>query len=179
MDCFFFSSRRRHTRCSRDWSSDVCSSDLLAHGRLRHLRRAVDVFGYHLASVDMRQNSDVHERVIAELAKAVSVCPDYRNLPEPERRRLLASEIENARPLGSSHLSYSPETESERAILRAAAEVRARYGADSVSRYVISKTDDVSDILETATLLKDVGLLHPEEGRLAVDIVPLFETIGD
>ena len=160
-------------------SLDANGSVALAHGRLRHLRRAVDVFGYHLASVDLRQNSDVHERVIAELAKAVSVCPDYRSLPEPERRRLLASEIENARPLGSSHLSYSQETESERAILRAAAEVRTRFGADSVSRYVISKTDDVSDILETATLLKDVGLLHPEEHRLAVDIVPLFETIGD
>jgi phosphoenolpyruvate carboxylase len=160
-------------------SLDANGSVALAHGRLRHLRRAVDVFGYHLASVDLRQNSDVHERVIAELAKAVSVCRDYRSLPEPERRRLLASEIENARPLGSSHLSYSQETESERAILRAAAEVRARYGADSVSRYVISKTDDVSDILETATLLKDVGLLHPEERRLSADIVPLFETIGD
>ncbi len=158
---------------------DANGSAGLAHGRLRHLRRAVDVFGYNLASVDLRQNSDVHERVIAEVAKAVSVCPDYRSLPEMERRRLLASEIENARPLGSSHLPYSQETQSERAILRAAAEVRARYGADSVSRYVISKTDDVSDILETATLLKDVGLLHPEERRLAVDIVPLFETIGD
>jgi phosphoenolpyruvate carboxylase len=160
-------------------SLDANGSAGLAHGRLRHLRRAVDVFGYNLASVDLRQNSDVHERVIAEVAKAVSVCPDYRSLPEMERRRLLASEIENARPLGSSHLPYSQETQSERAILRAAAEVRARYGADSVSRYVISKTDDVSDILETATLLKDVGLLHPEERRLAVDIVPLFETIGD
>jgi phosphoenolpyruvate carboxylase len=160
-------------------SLDANGSVALAHGRLRHLRRAVDVFGYHLASVDLRQNSDVHERVIAELAKAVSVCRDYRSLPEPERRRLLASEIENARPLGSSHLSYSQETESERAILRAAAEVRARYGADSVSRYVISKTDDVSDILETATLLKDVGLLHPGERRLSADIVPLFETVGD
>jgi phosphoenolpyruvate carboxylase len=160
-------------------SLDANGSAALAHGRLRHLRRAVGVFGYHLASVDLRQNSDVHERVVAELAKAVSVCPDYRSLPEPERRRLLASEIENARPLGSSHLPYSQETQSERAILRAAAEVRARYGADSVARYVISKTDDVSDILETATLLKDVGLLHPEERRLCADIVPLFETIHD
>src|SRR5262249_22490914 len=76
-------------------------------------------------------------------------------------------------------LSYSQETQSELAILRTAAEVRSCYGADAVARYVISKTDDVSDILETATLLRDVGLLHPEERQIAVDIVPLFETIGD
>src|SRR5262249_13200397 len=64
----------------------------LAHGRLRHLRRAVDVFGYYLASLDLRQNSDVHERVIAELAKVVSVAPDYLSLPEAGRRHLLAAE---------------------------------------------------------------------------------------
>jgi phosphoenolpyruvate carboxylase len=151
----------------------------LARGRLRYLRRAVDVFGFHLASVDLRQNSDVHERVIAELAKVATTSPDYKSLPEEERRRFLATEIESARPLSSFHLLYSEETQSELEILRAAAEVRQRYGEDSVARYVISKTDDVSDVLETATLLKDVGLLHPEEGRLSVDIVPLFETIHD
>jgi phosphoenolpyruvate carboxylase len=154
-------------------------SAALARGRLRHLRRAVDVFGYHLASVDLRQNSDVHERVIAELLKAASVSSEYRRLGEAERCQTLTAEIESARPLSSPHLAYSQETQSELAILRAAAEVREHYGADSVSRYVISKTDDVSDILETATLLKDVGLLHPEQRRLLVDIVPLFETIHD
>jgi phosphoenolpyruvate carboxylase len=160
-------------------SLEANGSAPLAHGRLRQLRRAVDVFGFHLAAIDLRQNSDVHDRVIAELARVVSVAPDYRGLPESERRRLLASEIENARPLGSPHLAYSEEVQKELAIVRTAADMRARYGAEAVSRYVISKTDDVSDILEVAVLLKDVGLLHPEEGRLAVDIVPLFETIDD
>jgi phosphoenolpyruvate carboxylase len=160
-------------------SLEANGSVALAHGRLRHLRRAVDVFGYHLASLDLRQNSDVHDRVIAELAKVASVVRDYRSLPEAERRRLLAIEIQNARPLGSPHLSYSEETQSELAIVRTAAEMHARYGADAVARYVISKTDDVSDILEVAVLLKDVGLLHPETKRLAIDIVPLFETIDD
>jgi phosphoenolpyruvate carboxylase len=160
-------------------SLEANGSAALAHGRLRHLRRAVDVFGYHLASIDLRQNSDVHDRVIAELAKVVSLAPDYRSMPEAERRRLLAREIESARPLGSTHLPYSEETQSERAIVRAAADGRRRYGPEAVARYVISKTDDMSDILEVAVLLKDVGLLHPEERRLALDIVPLFETIED
>ncbi len=160
-------------------SLEANGSAALAHGRLKLLRRAVDVFGYHLASIDLRQNSDVHDRVVAELAKVVSVALDYRSLSEADRRRLLAAEIENARPLGSSHLSYSAETEVERAIVRAAADGRRRYGPEAVARYVISKTDAVSDILEVAVLLKDVGLLHPEEKHLAVDIVPLFETIDD
>jgi len=160
-------------------SLEANGSAALAHGRLRHLRRAVDVFGFHLASIDLRQNSDVHDRVIAELAKAVSVAADYRGLPEAERRRLLANEIESGRPLGSPYLPYSDETQSELAIVRAAAAGRARYGIQAVTRYVISKADDVSDILEVAVLLKDVGLLHPEEKRLAADIVPLFETIAD
>jgi phosphoenolpyruvate carboxylase len=160
-------------------SLEANGSDALAHGRLRHLRRAVDVFGFHLASIDLRQNSDVHDRVIAELAKAVSVASDYRGLAETERRHLLANEIESGRPLGSSYLPYSQETQSELAIVRAAAAGRVRYGAEAVTRYVISKADDVSDILEVAVLLKDVGLLHPEEKRLAADIVPLFETIAD
>jgi len=160
-------------------SLEANGSAALAHGRLRHLRRAVDVFGFHLASIDLRQNSDVHDRVIAELAKAVSVAADYRGLSEAERRRLLAQEIESGRPLGSPYLPYSQETQSELAIVRAAAAGRARYGVEAVTRYVISKADDVSDILEVAVLLKDVGLLHPEEKRLAADIVPLFETIAD
>jgi len=154
-------------------------SDSLARGPLRHLRRAADVFAFHLASVDLRQNSDVHERTVAELLRAVSPSSDYGSLPEAERCDLLSDEIQSPRPLGSMHLSYSNETRSELAILSAAAESRERYGSDALSRYVISKAEGVSDILEVATLLKDVGLLHPSESRLEIDIVPLFETIHD
>jgi phosphoenolpyruvate carboxylase len=151
----------------------------LARGRLRLLRRAVDVFGFYLAPIDLRQNSDVHERVIAELFAAVGVSADYRALGEDDRRALLLAEIGSPRPLVSAHLSYSDETVAELAILRAASEGHRRYGAASVPHYVISKADGASDILEVAVLLKEVGLLRPREGRLDVDIVPLFETIGD
>ncbi|HTR85688.1 MAG TPA: phosphoenolpyruvate carboxylase [Reyranella sp.] len=154
-------------------------STSLARGRLRHLRRAADVFAFHLASVDLRQNSDVHERVIAELLKSSSTAPDYLDLSEEQRCKLLSAEIQSPRPLASAHLGYSDETRSELAIVRAAADVRARYGSDAVSRYIISKGEGVSDILEVATLLKDVGLLHPEQQKLELDIVPLFETIHD
>src|SRR5438105_12842113 len=104
---------------------------------------------------------------------------DYTALSEPERIRLLLMELATARPLSSPFLSYSAETESEVAILRATAEAHRCYGAASVPHYVISKTTGVSDILETAVLLKEAGLLRPRDGALDLDIVPLFETIED
>jgi len=154
-------------------------SSALARGRLRLLRRAVDVFAFHLAPVDLRQNSDVHERVIGELFAAVRLSSDYRALGEDARALLLLSEIRSPRPLASVHLSYSEETAAELAILRAAAEGHRQYGKACVPHYIISKTNGASDIFEVAVLLKEVGLLRPHESQLDVDIVPLFETIGD
>ena len=154
-------------------------SPALARGRLRALRRAVDVFGFHLASLDLRQNSDVHERVMAELIAQAGIGIDYRGLDEAGRVALLTAELGNMRPLASSHITYGEETAAELAMLRVAADAHRRYGPASMPHYVISKADSVSDILEVAVLLKEVGLLRPREGRLDVDIVPLFETIGD
>jgi phosphoenolpyruvate carboxylase len=152
---------------------------ILAGGRLKQLRRAVDVFGFHLAGLDLRQNSDAHERTVGEMFGLVQPGLDYVSLGEAERVHLLLAELSTARPLTSAFLAYSPETASELAILRAAADGHRRYGRASVQHYVISKTAGVSDILETAVLLKEVGLLHPREGVLDLDIVPLFETIED
>jgi phosphoenolpyruvate carboxylase len=154
-------------------------STILAEGRLKHLRRAVDAFGFHLASLDLRQNSDVHERSIGEMLALVQPSLDYAGLAEPERVSLLLAELATARPLASAFLSYSAETESELAVLRATAVAHRRYGRASVPHYVISKTTGISDILETAVLLKEAGLLRPREGVLDLDIVPLFETIED
>jgi phosphoenolpyruvate carboxylase len=151
----------------------------LARGRLRAVRRAVDVFGFHLASLDIRQNSDVHERVMAELLETAGAAPDYATLDEPARAALLAAELGNPRPLATPHHDYSEETANELAMLRVVADAHRRYGALSVPHYVISKADSVSDILEVAVLLKEVGLLRPRDGELDVDIAPLFETIAD
>jgi phosphoenolpyruvate carboxylase len=154
----------------------------LARGRLRALRRAVDVFGFHLASLDIRQNSDVHERVMAELVDAAGL-GDYRALDEAGRIALLAGELGTMRPLSAPHFSYGEETTGELAMLNVAADAHRRYGAASIPHYVISKADSVSDILEVAVLLKEVGLLRARtrtgDGGLDVDIVPLFETISD
>jgi len=154
-------------------------SALLARGRLRDLRRAVDAFGFHLASLDLRQNSDVHERTVAELFEQACPGTGYRALGEERRVALLAAELTTARPLFSPFLPYSAETNAELAVLRAAEQGQRRYGTAAVANYVISKTDGVSDILEAALLLKEVGLLRPHEAALDVAIVPLFETIAD
>ena len=162
-----------------DSSLAANGSGILAKGRLKSLRRAVDAFGFHLAALDLRQNSDVHERAVGEMIGLVQAGLDYSGLAEPERIGLLLTELATARPLASAFLSYSAETGSELAILRATAEAHRRYGSASVPHYVISKTAGVSDILETAILLKEAGLLRPRQAVLDLDIVPLFETIED
>ena len=151
----------------------------LARGRLRSLRRAIDVFGFHLASLDLRQNSDVHARVMAELVAATGTGIDYAGLDEEARVAFLTAELGNMRPLASPYHSYGDEAAAELDLVRVAADAHRRYGRAALPNYVISKADSVSDILEVAVLLKEGGLLDPREGRLDVDIVPLFETIGD
>ncbi len=151
----------------------------LARGRVRHLRRAVDLFGFYLAELDLRQNADIHERVMGELLKAAGVSANFTAMEENTRIDVLARELESARPLASSHLAYGDETKGELAIHRVAAEGRARYGAAAVPHYVISKCARASDILAVAVFMKEVGLCRPSEQALDVDVVPLFETIDD
>jgi phosphoenolpyruvate carboxylase len=154
-------------------------SAILARGRLRHLRHAVAVFGFHLAGLDLRQNSDVHERVVAELFEKANPGAGYASLSEKERVELLLEELRTPRPLTSPYLDYSAEAATELAIVHEAADSHRRYGRACLPNYVISKASDPSDILEVALLLKEAGLLRPREGELSVNIIPLFETIAD
>jgi phosphoenolpyruvate carboxylase len=153
-------------------------SRLLAQGRLRTLRRALDCFGFHLACVDLRQNSDVHERMIAELLEAVIPGLNYKEMSEDERIALLVRELSTARPLTSPFVAYSDEVRAELTVLQSAAQAQKTYGADAITSCIISKSEGVSDLLELALLLKEVGIITPE-CRSSVNIVPLFETIAD
>ncbi|WOF75392.1 phosphoenolpyruvate carboxylase [Parvibaculaceae bacterium PLY_AMNH_Bact1] len=149
-------------------------------GALKQLLRAVDTFGFHLTRLDFRQNADVHERVVAELLSGGGVEGDYLALDEGERVALLRQELSNARPLFSSFLEYSAETDSELSLFRAAARVHGQYGDGGISTYVVSKAENVSDLLEVYLLLKEVGLFRPgNPPSSALMVVPLFETIGD
>jgi hypothetical protein len=144
-----------------DASLRAMGAHLLAGGRLRRLRKAARIFGFHLATVDLRQNSEVHERVIDELLREAGVVADYASLPEAERQRILCAELGSQRLLRTRFGGYSDETRGELAIFETAAAIRQRLGPDSVRQYIISKTDNVSDLLEAAVLLKEAGLVRP------------------
>ena len=137
---------------------------IVARGRLRSLRRAVDVFGFHLAPIDLRQNAKVHERTIAELFTAVSPGFDYGALSEEERVDLLRKELISPRPLVSPFHAYGEETAGELALFRAAGMIRARYGPAAIRTSIISNCDSVSDMLELALLMKEVGLVDAAAG---------------
>jgi len=154
--------------------------------RLKPLIRAVQVFGFHLATLDLRQSSDQHEAVVAELLKTARIQADYSALDEAQRRELLLSLLRDSRPLRVHGANYSESSLKEIAIFEAAREALQRYGREALRHYIISHTESVSDLLEVLLLLKEVGLvrgtLDDESDKGAISdliVVPLFETIGD
>jgi len=150
--------------------------------RLSVLKRALAIFGFHLATLDMRQSSDVHEAVLADLFAAAQVEPAYASLTEEQKVALLLAELSKPRLLYSPYLAYAELTNSELNVLRTAREIRQRYGAGAIRNYIISHTETVSDLLEVLLLQKETGLLHTAGGKLLeleLMIVPLFETIPD
>lgn len=153
---------------------------LATGGALARLIRLVETCGFHLATLDLRQNADVHERVVAELLNAVGVESDYSKLTENGRQDLLRRELGSERLLASPFVRYSPETQSELAIIREAAAAHRLYGAECITSYVVSKCCDVSDLLEVCLLLKEGGFYrHSETDGVDIMVVPLFETIED
>jgi phosphoenolpyruvate carboxylase len=164
-----------------DRSLRANGSGVLADDRLARLREAVHVFGFHLSGLDLRQNSDVHEEVVAELLAWAGVHPDYRSLPEPERVELLAAELATRRPLVKGDAELSELARKELDIVAAGARAVHVFGPKAIPNYIISMCQSVSDMLEAAILLKEVGLLDTSgpETYAPVGIVPLFETIDD
>ena len=155
--------------------------ELLAQ-RLQPLARAVRVFGFFLATVDLRQSSDKHEAVLAELLAVARVAPDYGALDEDAKRRLLMALLNDTRPLRVVGETYSDHTESELAIFEAARQARACFGKQAIRHYIISHTESVSDLLEVLLLQKEMGLMHKtlqDDARCDLIVVPLFETIED
>ncbi|ART47677.1 phosphoenolpyruvate carboxylase [Acidovorax carolinensis] len=154
----------------------------LAAERLHPLIRAVQVFGFHLATVDLRQSSDKHEEVVAELLATARIEPSYSSLQEAAKRALLIKLLNDARPLRVVGAAYSNHTQGELAIFETARVLRERFGHEAIRHYIISHTEAVSDLLEVLLLQKEVGLLRSTldaEARNDLIVVPLFETIED
>ncbi|HEX7908212.1 MAG TPA: phosphoenolpyruvate carboxylase [Paraburkholderia sp.] len=177
-----------------DFAADlgVLEESLAAHHgasltthRLAPLRRAAEVFGFHLASIDLRQSSDIHETVIAELFARAEVHPEYAALSEEQKQHLLVAELSQPRLLRLPLAKYSDLVTSELGVLDAARATRAKFGVRAITSYIISHTEALSDLLEVMLLQKETGLmsgtLRSEEGGLhgGLMVVPLFETIED
>ena len=161
-------------------------AEALIGPRLAPLIRAVQVFGFHLATVDLRQSSDKHEAVVAELLAVARIESDYSKLDEGVRRRVLLDVLADARPLrvveSTRAEAYGEASLKELAIFETAAEMLRRYGRDALRHCIISHTESVSDLLEVLVLLKEAGLVKGtlDDGAVTSLIVsPLFETIGD
>ncbi|HEY5858458.1 MAG TPA: phosphoenolpyruvate carboxylase [Aldersonia sp.] len=153
---------------------------LLAEHRLQTLRRSVETFGFHLSALDLRQNSEVHEQVVAELLAWAGVHPQYASLSEDQRVAILSAELSSRRPLTSLDAEFSELTTKELAIMRSAAAAIRDVGPATIPNYIISMCTSVSDMLEAALLLKEAGILvGGTEPTSTVGVVPLFETIED
>lgn len=164
-----------------DASLRAHGSALLADDRLARLRDALEAFGFHLCGLDMRQNSEMHQQVVTELLAWAGVHPDYAALPEAQRVEVLVAELSTRRPLIRDDADLSDLARKELDIVAAAAHAVRTMGAEAVPTYIISMCQSVSDLLEAALLLKEVGLLDlaGEQPYAPVGIVPLFETIDD
>ena len=150
----------------------------LARGRIAYLRRAAQVFGFHLAPLDMRQHSAILEQTVSELFARDSGKTNYADLDEAERRKVLLAALQAGKPLLGDIAQYSAVAQSELRIMQAAAQIHRQFGRAALPNHIISKTDAVSDMLEVALMLQQVGLLENSD-QLHVNIIPLFETIED
>ncbi len=158
----------------------------LVSGRLAPFIRGVEVFGFHMATTDLRQSSDKHEATVAELLAVARIESDYVKLDESGRRNVLMTQLRDPRPLRIHGRAYSAEAEKEFAIFMKARELRAKFGPDTIRHYIISHTESVSDLLEVLLLLKEFGMMagtlsdvDRQDARVDLIISPLFETIED
>ena len=154
--------------------------EIAREGRLGRLLVLAQTFGFHMAALDVRQHSRVHEEAVAALLRLAGVEEDYAALSEDERMDVLRDELANPRPLLPRGVDLP---EAAQMVLESFGVLREAVEADphSIGSYIISMTHGLSDLLEVMLLAKETGLwrLEDDEVHCPLDIVPLFETIED
>lgn len=154
-----------------------------ADGALARLIRQVELFGFHLAPLEIRQHSGVHGRAVAEVLARSAVAADYLGMPERDRAELLTRLILDPRPVLLSSLPYGEETRELLAVFKLIGEVQAEMGPRAIDTYIVSMAHQPSDLLEVLFLAKETGLFTPDTAevtpRSALAVVPIFETIDD
>ena len=159
-------------------SLDEDHDQAVTHSFFTQILEAIDVFGFHLATIDMRQDSSVNESCVAELLKSAGICDNYSDLSEKEKVELLLSELENdPRNLHANNKPKSELLQKELKIYKTARQLKDRLGEDVIKQHIISHTESVSDMLEQAIMLKEYNLVDSEKAR--IQVVPLFETVED
>ena len=152
--------------------------EAMISGEFTELLQAVEVFGFYLASIDMRQDSSVHEACVAELLASAGIVEHYSDLSEDEKCHVLLNELlYDPRILSATHAKKSALLQKELEIFQTARELKDKLGDAVIKQTIISHATSVSDLLELAVMHKEVGLVDKEFAR--VQIVPLFETIED
>ena len=153
--------------------------EILITGEFEELLNVVKIFGFYLASIDMRQDSSVYEASVAELLSSANIEKNYSTLSEEEKCKLLLKQLkEDPRPLSiNDENKQSEELKKELSIFRTARRLKDKLGENIIKQNIISNTTSISDLLELAIMLKEVGLVGSDFARL--QLVPLFETIED
>ena len=164
--------------------TECYAPDVATSGRLPHLMRQVEAFGFHLATLDVRQHSEEHAKALDEVLGAAGVLPKgrtYRDLGEDEKIELLSKELRNPRPLLPIGFKGTAACRSVLDVFHVIRKARAQLSEQSIKAYVISMTHGISDVLEVLLFCKEAGLLRITEQGVEsdLDVVPLFETIED
>lgn len=154
-----------------------CGPSLL---KLRRLICALDIFGFHLAKLDVRQHSQRHSAALDEITRHMDVIPGgYLALTEGERVAWLKAELETRRPLIPTDLVFSEETNDTIKVFQTIARSQDVYGAAAIDTYIVSMTEQSSDLLAVLLFAKESGLIGNQHRGRTLSVVPLFETIDD
>ncbi|GBF82146.1 phosphoenolpyruvate carboxylase [Aphanothece sacrum] len=147
---------------------------------LDHLIFQVEIFGFNLTQLDFRQESSTHAEAIEEIAKYLNILPKpYRQLSEAEKINWLVQELQTRRPLIPMGKPFEGKTDETIETLRMLRYLQEEFGLEICQTYIISMTNDVSDVLEVLLLAKEAGLYDPATSSISIRIVPLFETVDD
>lgn len=157
-------------------------ADYFADTYLAKFCRQVELFGFHLMALDVRQHSQEHENAMTEVLAQLGIVPNYSELTEDEKVPLLVKLLEDQRPLTSQHQQFSASTRECLNVYEIIAKAQQEFGENCISSYLISMTEAASDMLEVMVFAKEVGLFRVEKDgstTCTLQAVPLFETIDD
>jgi phosphoenolpyruvate carboxylase len=163
-------------------SLDEVGAGRLAESDVQPVRRALEVFGFHLAQLDIRQNSVFHAKALTQLLGASGIsADDWEEWSEAERLRFLERELRSPRPFLHPSASAGPEADAVLGCYRVLAAHIERFGAAGIGALIVSMTRRLSDLLLVYVLAREAGLLRalPEGIVCLLPVVPLFETIED